>query len=180
MGISVTFRHMEPSMELKSYVEEKVYKVKKHFDCPVEASIVLKVEKFRHVADMTLSIDGNNIKAVEQTGDMYSSIDKTIDKIEEQLRRLLSRRREHKLENIKGGDFLDGEIEAQDKLGESEHKIVKTERVDIKPMDINEAVMQLDLSKRNFLVFTNCKSKNISVLYKRRDGDLGLIEACTK
>jgi putative sigma-54 modulation protein len=75
---------------------------------------------------------------------------------------------------------LDGEIEAQDKFSESEPKIIKTERVDIKPMDINEAVMQLELSKRNFLVFTNSKSKDINVIYKRKDGDLGLIEATGK
>ena len=81
MEISVTFRHMEPSTELKSYVEEKVYKVKRYVDSPVEAHIVLRVEKFRHIADMTLSIDGNRIKAVEQTGDMYSSIDQMMDKI---------------------------------------------------------------------------------------------------
>jgi len=180
MEISVTFRHMEPSTELKSYVEEKVYKVKRYVDSPVEAHIVLRVEKFRHIADMTLSIDGNRIKAVEQTGDMYSSIDQMMDKIEEQLRRLLSRKREYKLENFKGGDLLNGEIEAQDKLTESEPNIIKIERVDIKPMDINEAAMQLDLSKRNFLVFTNSKSKNTNVIYKRKDGDLGLIEASTK
>ncbi len=180
MEISVTFRHMEPSAELKSYVEEKVYKVKKYFDSPVEAQIVLKVEKFRHIADMTLCIDGNKIKAVEETGDMYSSVDQIMDKIEEQLRRLLSRKRDFKLENIKGGDFLNGEIEAQDTLTESEPKIIKTERADVKPMDINEAVMQLDLSKRNFLVFTNSKSKNINVIYKRKDGDLGLIETSAK
>jgi putative sigma-54 modulation protein len=180
MEISVTFRHMEPSTELKSYVEEKVYKVKRYVDSPVEAHIVLRVEKFRHIADMTLSIDGNRIKAVEQTGDMYSSIDQMMDKIEEQLRRLLSRKREYKLENFKDGDLLNGEIEAQDKLTESEPNIIKIERVDIKPMDINEAVMQLGLSKKNFLVFTNSKSKNTNVIYKRKDGDLGLIEASTK
>jgi putative sigma-54 modulation protein len=178
--ICVTFRHMEPSTELKSYVEEKVRKVEKYFDAPVEVYIVLEVEKFRHIADMTLSINGSTIKAVEQTGDMYTSLDKTMDKIEEQLRRLLSRRREYKSDNIKGGDFLDGEIEAQDKFSESEPKIIKTERVDIKPMDINEAVMQLELSKRSFLVFTNSKSKDINVIYKRKDGDLGLIEATGK
>ena len=180
MEISVTFRHMEPSGELKSYVEEKVYKVKKYFDSPVEAVIVLKVEKFRHIADMTLSIDGNKIKAVEQTGDMYSSIDQVMDKIEEQLRRMLSRKREYKLGNIKGEDFLNGEIEAQDKLAESGLNIIKTETVDIKPMDINEAVMQLDLSKGNFLVFINSRLKHINVIYKRKDGNLGLIEASTK
>ena len=65
-------------------------------------------------------------------------------------------------------------------MTESEPNIIKIERVDIKPMDINEAAMQLDLSKRNFLVFTNSKSKNTNVIYKRKDGDLGLIEASTK
>jgi len=171
---------MEPSAELKSYVEEKVYKVKKYFNSPVEAHIVLKVEKFRHIADMALSIDGNKIKAVEQTGDMYSSIDQVMDKIEEQLRRLLSRKREYKSENIKGGDFLNGEIETQDMLAESEPRIIKIERVDIKPMDINEAAMQLGLSKKNFLVFTNSKSKDINVIYKRKDGNLGLIKTSNK
>ena len=180
MDISFTFRHMEPSTELKSYVEEKVSKVKKYFDSPVEAHIVLKVEKFRHIADMTLSIDGNKIKAVDESGDMYSSIDQVMDKIEEQLRRLLSRKREYKLENIKGEGFLNGEIEAQERQAESEHKIIKTERMDIKPMDINEAVMQMELAKRNFLVFTNSKSNNINVIYKRKDGNLGLIETSTK
>ena len=180
MEITFTFRHMEPSEELKLYVEEKVYKVKKYFDSPVEAHIVLKVEKFRHIADVALSIDGNKIKAVDESGDMYSSIDQVMDKIEVQLRRMLSRKREYKLENIKGGDFLNGEIETQERQAESDPKIIKTERVDVKPMDINEAAMQMELSKGNFLVFTNSKSKNINVIYKRKDGNLGLIETSTK
>jgi putative sigma-54 modulation protein len=167
---------MEPSEELKSYVEEKVYKVKKYFDSPVDANIVLKVEKFRHIADMTFSIDGNKIKATNESGDMYSSVDLTMDKIEEQLRRFLSRKREYKPENIKGENFLDVDIEGQEKLAESETRVIQTERADTKPMDINEAVMQLELSKRNFLVFTNFKSKKINVIYKRKDGNLGLIE----
>jgi len=176
VDINVTFRHMEPSKELKSYVEEKVYKVKKYLDSPIDANIVLKVEKFRHIADMTFSIDGNKIKATNESGDMYSSVDLTMDKIEEQLRRLLSRKREHKPDNIKGGNFLDVDIEGQEKLAESETSVVQTERADTKPMDIDEAVMQLELSKRNFLVFTNFKSKKINVIYKRKDGNLGLIE----
>ncbi len=183
MEISVTFRHMEPTTELRSYVEEKVHKVKKYFDSPVEAQIVLKVEKFRHIADMTLSVDGNKVKAVDESGDMYSSIDQVMDKIEEQLRRMLSRKREYKLENIKnieGEDFLDGGIEIHDNLAESKPTIIKTERVDNKPMDIDEAAMQMRLSKRNFLVFTDSKSKNINVIYRRKDGALGHIETSTK
>jgi putative sigma-54 modulation protein len=180
MEISFTFRHMEPSTELRSYVEEKVYKIKKYFDSPVEAHIVLKIEKFRHIADMTISIDGNKIKAVDESGDMYSSIDQAMDKIEEQLRRLMSRKKEYRLENIKGGDLLIDGIETQEGHVESGSTIIKAERVDIKPMDINEAAMQMDMSKRNFFVFSNSKSKSINIIYKRNDGNLGLIETSSK
>ena len=180
MEISVTFRHMEPTEEIRVYVEDKLYKIKKYFDSPVDAHIVLEVQKFRHIADMTLSIDGYKVKAVDQTEDMYSSIDKVMDKVEEQLRRLLSRKREYKAENIKNSndeDFLKGELETQETLAESEPRIVKTEILDTKPMDLDEAQMQMRLSKRNFLVFTNTKSKQINVIYRRKDGNLGLIEA---
>jgi putative sigma-54 modulation protein len=183
MEISVTFRHMEPTKELRVYVEDKVYKIKKYFDSPVDAHIVLEVQKFRHIADVTLSIDGYKVKAVDQTGDMYSSIDKVMDKVEEQLRRLLSRKREYKAENIKNSndeDFLKGEIETQETLADSEPRIVKTETLDTKPMDLDEAQMQMRLSKKNFLVFTNTKSKQINVIYRRKDGNLGLIEASVK
>jgi putative sigma-54 modulation protein len=180
MEISFTFRHMEPSTELRSYVEEKVYKVKKYFDSPVEAHIVLKIEKFRHIADMTLSIDGSKIKAVDESSDMYSSIDQAMDKIEEQLRRLMSRKKEYRLENIKGSDLLINDVETQEGHVESGPTIIKAERVDIKPMDINEAAMQMDMSKRNFFVFSNSKSKSINIIYKRNDGNLGLIETSSK
>ena len=183
MEITVTFRHIEPTAELRSYVEEKVHKIKKYFDSPVDAHIVLGVEKFRHIADVTLSIDGKKIKAVEQTADMYSSVDKVIDKIEQQLRRMLSRKREYKGEHIKGTedeDLMSGEGETQDTMAESEPRIIITEKVDTKPMDVDDAAMQMQLSKRNFFVFFNSKSNNINVIYKRKDGNLGLIEPSAK
>jgi len=127
MEISFTFRHMEPSTELRSYVEEKVYKIKKYFDSPVEAHIVLKIEKFRHIADMTISIDGNKIKALDESGDMYSSIDQAMDKIEEQLRRLMSRKKEYRLENIKGSDLLINGGETQEGQVESGPRIIKAD-----------------------------------------------------
>jgi len=75
MEIMVTFRHTEPIESLRAYAEEKVSKIKKYLDVPLEAHIVLTVEKFRHIADVTLSLNGTPIKAVEETGDMYSAID---------------------------------------------------------------------------------------------------------
>ncbi|MBW1674123.1 MAG: HPF/RaiA family ribosome-associated protein, partial [Deltaproteobacteria bacterium] len=127
-----------------------------------------------------ISIDGNKIKAVDESGDMYSSIDQAMDKIEEQLRRLMSRKKEYRLENIKGTDLLINGVETQEDQVESEPTIIRAERVDIKPMDINEAAMQMNMSKRNFFVFSNSKSKSINIIYKRNDGNLGLIETSTK
>jgi putative sigma-54 modulation protein len=179
MDISFTFRHMEPSTELRSYVEEKVYKVKKYCDTPVEAHVVLSIEKFRHIADMTLSLDRNKIKAIDESDDMYSSIDQVMDKIEEQVRRLMSRKKDYRLEN-KDSDYLSSDIDTQEGQAESGPAIIKTEIEDLKPMDINEAAMQIDMSKKNFLVFTNSKSKSINIIYKRNDGNLGLIETAPK
>ena len=71
MEITVTFRHTEPMESLKAYAEEKVSKLKKYLDSPMEAHVVLTVEKFRHQADVTISVNGTRIKAVEETGDMY-------------------------------------------------------------------------------------------------------------
>jgi putative sigma-54 modulation protein len=180
MAITYTFRHMEPSEELRSYVEEKIDKLKKYFDSPVDAHIVLKVEKFRHIVDMTLSSDGNTTIAVEQTDDMYSTIDQVMYKIEEQLRRFRSKKKEYKIETIKGEVLEESEIEAQEFLVESGPQIIKAESVDIKPMDINEAAMQMELSNQSFLVFTNAKSKQINIIYKRKDGNLGLIDTAVK
>jgi len=110
---------------------------------------------------------------------MYSSIDKAMNKVEEQLRRLLSRKREYKSENIKGAGgegYLAAEQETSDMAAEAEPMVIITEKVDTKPMDVDEAAQQMELSKRNFLVFFNSKSNNINVIYKRNDGNLGLIE----
>ena len=84
MDITVTLRHTEPMESLRTYAEEKVSKIRKYIDSPMEANIVLTVEKFRHQADVTVSLNGARIKAVEETGDMYSAIDQVIDKLEKQ------------------------------------------------------------------------------------------------
>jgi len=151
MDITVTFRHMDPTESLKTYAEEKVSKINKILDSPSEAHIVLGVEKFRHIADVTFNVNGARIKAVEETGDMYSAIDRVMDKIETQVKRHRSKIRKRTPGNIKGEETA-------------------------KPMDPEEAAMQLEISQQDFLVFRNSQSKEINVLYKRGDGNLGLIE----
>jgi putative sigma-54 modulation protein len=178
MDIIVTFRHTEPIESLKTYAEEKVSKLKKYLDFPTEAHIVLSVEKFRHQADVTLTLDGTRIKGVEETGDMYSAIDQVMDKIEKQVKRHLSKIRDHRSENLKGEDkSMSAEAEA-DEAAELDQKelVIEIEKMVAKPMDPEEAAMQLNLSRKDFLVFRNAKSREINVIYKRGDNMLGLIE----
>ena len=176
MEITVTFRHTEPIESLRTYAEEKISKIKKYLDSPMEAHIVLTVEKFRHQADVTLSLNGARIKAVEETADMYSAIDQVIDKLEKQVKRHLSKIRSRRSEIAKSeeSDVL-REVDESTALGQEE-TVIKVEKMFAKPMDPEEAAMQLNLSTQGFLVFRNAKSREINVIYKRADGNLGLIE----
>ena len=175
MEIAVTFRHTEPMESLRAYAEEKMSKIKKYLDVPLEAHIVLTVEKFRHIADVTLNLNGTLIKAVEETGDMYSAIDQVMDKIENRVKRHLSKIRDHRQETPKTESETVPE-EAMDIGGPGhEEPVIEVEKMVAKPMDPEEAAMQLNLSKQDFMVFRNAKSREINVIYKRADGDLGLI-----
>jgi putative sigma-54 modulation protein len=175
MDITVTFRHTEPIESLKVYAEEKVSKIKKYLDSPVEAHIVLTVEKFRHQADVTLSVNGARIKGVEETGDMYSAIDQVMDKIEKQVKRHLSKIRSHRSENLKEERSVSEEVDETTAVTQEE-PVIEIEKMVAKPMDPEEAALQLNLSRQDFLVFRNAKSREINVVYKRGDGNLGLIE----
>jgi putative sigma-54 modulation protein len=176
MDITVTFRHMEPTETLKTYAEEKLSKIKKYLDYPIEAHIVLTVEKFRHMADVTLSVNGTRIKGVEETGDMYSAIDQVMDKIESQVKKYRSKIRNRKSESIKGEEtFVLEETETTASIS-AEEPVIEAERFNAKPMDPEEAAMQLSTSPQDFFVFRNARSREINVIYRRKDGNLGLIE----
>jgi putative sigma-54 modulation protein len=177
MQISVSFRNVDPSDNLKSYAENRMGRLKKYMDEPIEVYLVLSIQKFRHIADVTISANGMKIKAQEETGDLYSAIDMVLDKTEKQVKRHREKVKEHKAEgmpkNIPEVKKVGEETEAEE---EESPQIVKTERILAKPMDVEEASMQLKLSNSEFVVFTNSKSHVINVLYRRKDGNFGLIE----
>jgi putative sigma-54 modulation protein len=169
---------MDSSDALKKYAEDKTVRITKYLIEPIEVNWVLSVEKIRHIADATIVANGVSIKGQEVTGDLYSAIDKVLDKLDKQVKR-------HK-EKVKNHKFGEGES-ASVKYGVSETgtpkgppRIVDTENVFAKPMSIEEATMQMDVIDGDFLVFTDSASSNINVLYRRSDGDLGLIETRTK
>jgi putative sigma-54 modulation protein len=176
MDITVTFRHVDSTESLRAYAEEKISKIDKYFDYPVEAHIVLAVEKFRRMADVTLSVNGTVIKAVEETEDMYSAIDQVIDKIEKQVKRYRDKTRKRRSEARKSENAgnLRG-VEENSETGLEEPRI-EVEKLVAKPMDPEEAAMQFNMSQQDFLVFRNSRSSRINVIYQRKDGNLGLIE----
>ena len=177
MDITVTFRHVEPMDSLKVYAEEKASKIEKYFDFPVEFHIVLAVEKFRRMADVTLNVNGTVIKAMEETEDMYSAIDQVMDKIEKQVKRYRDKTmRKRRPESRKNENRIHPE-ETEDVTGLGpEEPRIEIEKLIAKPMDPEEAAMQLAISQQDFLVFRNSHSRVINVIYKRKDGNLGLIE----
>ena len=177
MQISVTFRHMESSDPVRSYVEDKLSKVKKYIDEPVEAQVVLSVEKkIRHKAEVTLVAKGITIKASEETADMYAAVDGVLDKIERQLKRYKDKIKQHKPASGRERRVSKSVITAESiDQGHPEPGIIKTNSFPVKPMSVEEAVMQMDLLDKEFLVFTDATSEEINVVYRRKDGNYGLI-----
>jgi putative sigma-54 modulation protein len=177
MQITTTFRHMEPSEALKSYAEEKLERVKKYIDEPIVVQVFLTVEKIRHSAEVTITAKGITIKAAEETNDMYASVDAVSDKIERQLRRFKERIKAHKPSSDTRERQVQKSIVEAQSIEESatEPVVIKTKSFSMKPMSVEEAVMQMELLHKDFLVYTEASTENINVVYRRKDGNYGLI-----
>lgn len=181
MQLSVTFRHMEPSDALKEYARDKISRIEKLLDSALEANVVLSIQKFRHTADVTVLADGLKINGQEQTEDMYSAIDMVVDKLERQVKRSREKIKSRK-SNKRGKSKEEQREELAARPVEPEEEtegrpsIIRSRQIFAKPMDVDEAVMQLDLSADPFLVFTNSVTEKINVVVRREDGDYELIE----
>ncbi|MDO3379379.1 ribosome hibernation-promoting factor, HPF/YfiA family [Geoalkalibacter halelectricus] len=177
MQIAVTFRHMEASDPLRAYAEEKLERVKKYIEEPIDAQVVLSVEKkIRHRAEVALVAKGITIKGSEETNDMYAAVDAMVDKVERQLKRYKEKIKNHKPaagreRTVQKTVFAAESIDE----GRGEPAIIRSHSFPVKPMSVEEAVMQMDLLQKEFLVFTDDESEAINVVYRRKDGNYGLI-----
>ena len=158
---------------IKEYAEKKISKLDKYFPEDTEAHVTLSVEKNRHIVEITIPYSGGIIRGEEVSGDMYASIDTVIAKVEKQIMRHRT-----KLEkNLRAEAFAAQEASyAVDDEEEEEHKVVRVKRFAIKPMDVEEAVLQMELLGHSFYVFENAEDGEVNVLYQRKDGNYGLIE----
>ncbi|MBW2039507.1 MAG: ribosome-associated translation inhibitor RaiA [Deltaproteobacteria bacterium] len=174
MQINMTFRHLELTPSLKDYIGEKLQKVKKYLHEPIEVHVVLSAEKFRHTIEVSIMADnGIIINGVESTEDIHAAIDNVMDKIERQIKKQLDKLKRPK---TRGYDFKMHVLYSEEGDKEKRPKIIKSKNYSAKPMSMEEAIEQLKALENDFIIFTNDQTETINVIYRRKDGNYGLIE----
>ena len=164
--------------KVHAYAEKKVGKLDRYFKADTEAAIVFSVEKDRNNVELTIRSGGTIIRVAESTSDMFATIDAAVSSVERQLRKNKSR-----LEKRLRQDAFSRSLDVEEvssfapETDEEEFKIVRTKRFPIKPMTVDEAVLQMDLLGHTFFAFKDVdQDGRFAVVYKRNDGDYGLIE----
>ena len=180
MKCSVTFRHLKASDPIRQYAEEKVDKLSRLIDRGGEAQVTLSVEKHLHVCHVELVTDGSlRIRGVDKSEDMYASIDAAVERIVRQVKRYRDKIQNHRPNNHNGRELAHHVLEVEGADAEETAKVpkvVRHETIVARTMNVDDAVMQMDLLNEDFLVFTNALSHKVNVLYRLPDGQFGLIE----
>ena len=174
MQTSVRFKKLESSDALRSYVSEKLNRMDKYFSGPTEASVVLSIEKFRHSAEINITGDRLVINGKEETEEMYAAIDMVLDKLEVQIKKSKQKSRDFRAKDKTEALASESAVDEDPDMPQ-----IRVQHIEYKPMDVDEAVMQMDLIKNNFLVFTNARTEAVNVLYRQKDGNYGLIQPRT-
>jgi putative sigma-54 modulation protein len=190
MQLSTTFRHMEASPAVKDYAEERLEKIKKYFSRdPIAAHGIFSVERnHHHTAELLLTLpNGLVIQARETTEDMYSSIDLSVARIERQVRKWKEKIRTHKphggprlqvRQTVVAAENLEPQPgpTAEDKAAADAIPVIRDATEEVRTLHLHDAAMQLNLVERNVLVFIDSDKHTLSVIYRRKDGNYGLIE----
>jgi len=179
--VKVTGRHVSVTDPIKEYAISRVEHL--HLDYPriIEAHVILDVEKHRHFAEIILHCNNHiTIEASHETDDMYASIDGVSAKIAQQMRKHKTKiLRSHRPRGQSIRHLEEQVLELSPAFHETEEgepDVIKTERYPLKPMFVNEAVLQIEMSNRQFVVFLNAKTEKVNILYRRKGDGFGLME----
>ncbi|MDD6794027.1 MAG: ribosome-associated translation inhibitor RaiA [Clostridiaceae bacterium] len=176
MKVTVVAKNIQLTPALKESVEKKISKLNKYFEPEVEARATLSVQKNRQIIEVTIPFNGVILRGEESTEDMYKSIDLVEAKLERQIRKQktkLSRKNSGgslRYPSFNSFEFKEGEED------EDDAKVVKRKQFNVKPMSADEAILQMELLGHNFFVYEDAKTSKVNVMYKRKDGNYGLID----
>ncbi len=185
MKIAITGRHVEVTSSLRDFVEKKVSKLEEFFSGVREVRVILSVEKYRHTAEVTLKAGGKHIAAKKTTKDMYASIEEVTQAISQQASRekekqrsQSSRRHRGRPASVRGLSPADSLEPARELPEEApREKVVRVKAFAPKPMSLEEALMEFRAGDGEVLAFVNSKNKLFNVVFRRKDGSLGLVES---
>ena len=166
-------KNIEVTPALRDYVEKKVGKVTKYFDNVGEITVLLTVSKDRHIVEVTVPVQGILLRGQEATMDMYTSIDLVVEKIERQVHKYKTKLEKRFREGSIRTDMISSPPKA---VEEDDAMVIKTKRFIVKPMDVQEAIMQMNLLNHDFFVYRDAKTEEVNVVYKRKGNTYGLIE----
>ncbi|MFQ8922481.1 MAG: ribosome hibernation-promoting factor, HPF/YfiA family [Clostridium paraputrificum] len=176
MKVTVIAKNIELTPALKEMVEKKISKLEKYFGPNVEARATLSVQKNRQRVEVTIPFNGVILRGEEVTDDMYKSIDLVEEKLVRQIRKQRTKlSRKNNSGSLRYPEFNSLEFKNED-TDEDTSRIVKTKSFNVKPMSTDEAVLQMELLGHSFFVYQDADTNNVSVVYKRKDGNYGLIE----
>lgn len=176
MRYTITGRNIEVTPGLKAAVEKKIGKLEHFFTPDTEVIVALSAQKDRQKIEVTIPVKGNTIRAEESSTDMYVSIDLVEEIIERQIRRYRKKLIDKKQAALSFSQNFIDEGEEDETSYDDEILIVKTKRFAVKPVNPEEACLQMEMLGHNFYVFLNSDTDQVNVVYKRKNGTYGLIE----
>lgn len=177
MRITIKGKNMDVSDPLQRYAEKKVEKLEKYFPTLREATVTQSVQKNSHIVEVTLEGEGILFRGEERTDSMYASIDLVVEKLETQLKRFKGKLQERSHPNEPPKEHITSAPESETPETEIETpQIVRTKQISMKPMSPEEAAEQMEMLNHDFYLFLNSENNLISLIYKRHDGNYGLLE----
>lgn len=172
MNLVISGKNLDITEGLRSAVEEKIGKLERYFTDTTEVHVTLSTEKNRQKIEITIPMKGSIIRAEEVSSDMYVSIDLVEEVIERQLRKYKNKL----IDKAQNAAHLNQEFIDEDVYEEEEIQIIRSKKFAMKPMDPEEACVQMELLGHNFFVFRNSETEEVNVVYKRKGNTYGLIE----
>ena len=176
MNYNIRGENIEVTRPIREYIEKKISKLNRYFDTPPTSDVHVNLSVYNDEQEIEVTIPMTNLllRAEETHSDLYAAIDLVVDKLERQIRKHKTKvNRKFRQKGIEQFIFANEEEEQKD---DDEIEIVRTKRFNLKPMDSEEAILQMDMLGHSFFVFTNAETNDTNVVYRRKDGRYGLIE----